>query len=100
MLRHAAMKQAIRLAFGLSGVSPEPEQPEEEQPPPKVVNPEGGRLSDLRDRLEAVQTPEEFEEVRAMINGYKKANGISGADLAILNEIKSEVADRLGLEAA
>ena len=99
MLRHAARKQCMRVAFGLSGVAPEPEQPEEE-PAPKVVNPEQGRLSDLRDRLEAVQTPEEFEEVRAKINGYRKTNGISGADLAILNEIKGEVADRLGLEAA
>lgn len=99
MLRHAAMKQAIRLAFGLSGVSPEPEQPEEEQPPPKVVNPEGGRLSDLRDQLEAVQTPEQFEDVRALINRYRREKGISGADLAILNEIKAEVAERLGLDA-
>ena len=53
----------------------------------------------LGEGLEDVHATEEYEEVRAMINGYKKANGISGADLAILNEIKGEVADRLGLEA-
>jgi len=93
MLRHAAMKQAIRLAFGLSGVAPEPEASEEEEPPaPKVVNPEGSQTFFLlKEQFESCQSQEALEEANSLANAYSKRGDLSKGEVDRLKLIQKQV---------
>ena len=94
MLRHAAMKQAIRLAFGLSGVAPEPEATEEEESPaPKVVNPESGSQPFflLKEQFESCQSQESLEEANSLANAYAKRGDLSKGEVDRLKLIQKQV---------
>ena len=93
MLRHAATKQAIRLAFGLSGVAPEPEAAEEEEPPaPKVVNPEGSQAFFLlKEQFESCQTQESLEEANSLANAYAKRGDLKKGEVDRLKLIQKQV---------
>jgi phage recombination protein Bet len=102
MLRHAAMKQCIRLAFGLTGVAPEPEADEEPEPP-KVINPQPetpSRAQQLYDQFSEASTPEEFEMARKLANAYFQRGDLSKADIAVIKEAQQDAQERLGLEDA
>ena len=94
MLRHAAMKQAIRLAFGLSGVAPEPEAAEEEEPPaPKIINPEGSQTFFLlKEQFENCQSQEALEEANSLANAYAKRGDLSKGEVDRLKLIQKQVA--------
>ena len=93
MLRHAAMKQAIRLAFGLSGVTPEPDAIEEEEPPaPKIVNPEGSQTFFLlKEQFENCQSQESLEEANNLANAYAKRGDLSKDEVDRLKLIQKQV---------
>jgi phage recombination protein Bet len=93
MLRHAAMKQAIRLAFGLSGVAPEPEAAEEEEPPaPKVINPEGSQTFFLlKEQFESCQSQEALEEANSLANAYAKRGDLKKGEVDRLKLIQKQV---------
>lgn len=93
MLRHAAMKQAIRLAFGLSGVAPEPEATEEEEPPaPKIINPEGSQTFFLlKEQFESCQSQESLEEANSLANAYAKRGDLSKGEVDRLKLIQKQV---------
>jgi len=93
MLRHAAMKQAIRLAFGLSGITPEPETTEEEEPPaPKVINPEGSQAFFLlKEQFESCQTQEALEEANSLANAYAKRGDLKKGEVDRLKLIQKQV---------
>jgi phage recombination protein Bet len=92
MLRHAAMKQAIRLAFGLSGVAPEPEASEEEEPPaPKIINPEGSQTFFLlKEQFESCQSQEALEEANSLANAYAKRGDLSKGEVDRLKLIQKQ----------
>jgi len=92
MLRHAAMKQAIRLAFGLSGITPEPDAQEEEPPAPKVINPEGSQAFFLlKDQFESCQTQEALEEANSLANAYAKRGDLKKGEVDRLKLIQKQV---------
>ena len=92
MLRHAAMKQAIRLAFGLSGITPEPDAQEEEPPAPKVVNPEGSQTFFLlKEQFESCQTQEALEEANSLANAYAKRGDLKNGEVDRLKLIQKQV---------
>jgi len=92
MLRHAAMKQAIRLAFGLSGITPEPDAQEEEPPAPKVVNPEGSQTFFLlKEQFESCQTQEALEEANSLANAYAKRGDLKKGEVDRLKLIQKQV---------
>ena len=93
MLRHAAMKQAIRLAFGLSGVAPEPEATEEEEPPaPKIVNPEVSQTFFLlKEQFESCQSQESLEEANSLANAYAKRGDLKKGEVDRLKLIQKQV---------
>ena len=92
MLRHAAMKQAIRLAFGLSGITPEPDAQEEEPPAPKVVNPEGSQAFFLlKEQFESCQTQEALEEANSLANAYAKRGDLKNGEVDRLKLIQKQV---------
>ena len=92
MLRHAAMKQAIRLAFGLSGITPEPDAQEEEPPAPKVVNPEGSQAFFLlKEQFESCQTQEALEEANSLANAYAKRGDLKKGEIDRLKLIQKQV---------
>jgi phage recombination protein Bet len=92
MLRHAAMKQAIRLAFGLSGITPEPDAQEEEPPAPKVINPEGSQAFFLlKEQFESCQTQEALEEANSLANAYAKRGDLKKGEVDRLKLIQKQV---------
>ena len=92
MLRHAAMKQAIRLAFGLSGITPEPDAQEEEPPAPKVVNPEGSQAFFLlKEQFESCQSQEALEEANSLANAYAKRGDLKKGEVDRLKLIQKQV---------
>jgi len=92
MLRHAAMKQAIRLAFGLSGITPEPDAQEEEPPAPKVVNPEGSQTFFLlKEQFESCQSQEALEEANSLANAYAKRGDLKKGEVDRLKLIQKQV---------
>jgi phage recombination protein Bet len=92
MLRHAAMKQAIRLAFGLSGITPEPDAQEEEPPAPKVINPEGSQAFYLlKEQFESCQTQEALEEANSLANAYAKRGDLKKGEVDRLKLIQKQV---------
>jgi phage recombination protein Bet len=92
MLRHAAMKQAIRLAFGLSGITPEPDAQEEEPPAPKVINPEGSQTFFLlKEQFESCQTQEALEEANSLANAYAKRGDLKKGEVDRLKLIQKQV---------
>jgi phage recombination protein Bet len=92
MLRHAAMKQAIRLAFGLSGITPEPDAQEEEPPAPKVINPEGSQAFFLlKEQFESCQTQEALEEANSLANAYAKRGDLKNGEVDRLKLIQKQV---------
>ena len=93
MLRHAAMKQAIRLAFGLSGVAPEPEAIEDEEPSaPKIINPEGSQTFFLlKEQFESCQSQEALEEANNLANAYAKRGDLSKGEVDRLKLIQKQV---------
>ncbi len=93
MLRHAAMKQAIRLAFGLSGITPEEATEEEEPPAPKVVNPESGSQTFflLKEQFESCQSEEAFEEANSLANAYAKRGDLKKGEVDRLKLIQKQV---------
>ena len=92
MLRHAAMKQAIRLAFGLSGITPEPDAQEEEPPAPKVINPEGSQTFFLlKEQFESCQTQEALEEANSLANAYAKRGDLKKGEIDRLKLIQKQV---------
>jgi len=91
MLRHAAMKQAIRLAFGLSGITPEPDA-QEEEPAPKVINPEGSQTFFLlKEQFESCQTQEALEEANSLANAYAKRGDLKKGEVDRLKLIQKQV---------
>jgi len=91
MLRHAAMKQAIRLAFGLSGITPEPEA-QEEEPAPKVINPEGSQTFFLlKEQFESCQSQEALEEANSLANAYAKRGDLKKGEVDRLKLIQKQV---------
>ena len=92
MLRHAAMKQAIRLAFGLSGVAPEPEATEGEEPSaPKIVNPEGSQTFFLlKEQFESCQSQEALEEANNLANAYAKRGDLTQGEVDRLKLIQKQ----------
>ena len=92
MLRHAAMKQAIRLAFGLSGITPEPDAQEEEPPAPKVINPEGSQTFFLlKEQFESCQSQEALEEANSLANAYAKRGDLKKGEVDRLKLIQKQV---------
>jgi len=92
MLRHAAMKQAIRLAFGLSGITPEPDAQEEEPPAAKVINPEGSKTFFLlKEQFESCQTQEALEEANSLANAYAKRGDLKNGEVDRLKLIQKQV---------
>jgi len=92
MLRHAAMKQAIRLAFGLSGITPEPDAQEEEPPAPKVINPEGSQAFFLlKEQFESCQSQEALEEANSLANAYAKRGDLKKGEVDRLKLIQKQV---------
>ena len=92
MLRHAAMKQAIRLAFGLSGITPEPDAQEEEPLAPKVINPEGSQTFFLlKEQFESCQTQEALEEANSLANAYAKRGDLKKGEVDRLKLIQKQV---------
>ena len=92
MLRQAAMKQAIRLAFGLSGITPEPDAQEEEPPAPKVINPEGSQAFFLlKEQFESCQTQEALEEANSLANAYAKRGDLKNGEVDRLKLIQKQV---------
>jgi hypothetical protein len=92
MLRQAAMKQAIRLAFGLSGITPEPDAQEEEPPAPKVINPEGSQTFFLlKEQFESCQSQEALEEANSLANAYAKRGDLKKGEVDRLKLIQKQV---------